>query len=374
MTTYLEIHAIQSVPPANLNRDDTGSPKSAIYGGVTRARVSSQSWKRAMRTDFNNHLDPKDVGTRSRMLVTSIEKMIVEAREDLAPQAQELAVAAMEAAGFKKPVPRKTGKDTAGAPETGYLVFLSQRQLESLAAAAIEASGEDNPLNAMKAAKVKDLVDADHSVDIALFGRMVADAADLNVDAACQVAHAISVHEAIPEFDFFTAVDDAKSRNADEEDAGAGMMGTVGFVSSTLYRYAAVNLDQLRANLGDEEAARLALEAFVRSFVNSMPSGKQNTFANGTRPAAVLVTVASGQPSSLVGAFEKPIRSSDGYVARAVEALAKHASEVFGTWRQPSSVWVTGTPSELGALADLGDLRSFDELVEAAGSSVLESV
>ena len=86
------------------------------------------------------------------------------------------------------------------------------------------------------------------------------------------------------------------------------------------------------------------------------------------------MTVASGQPSSLVGAFEKPIRSSDGYVARAVEALAKHASEVFGTWRQPSSVWVTGTPSELGALADLGDLRSFDELVEAAGSSVLESV
>ena len=373
MTTYLEIHAIQSVPPSNLNRDDTGSPKSAIYGGVTRSRVSSQSWKRAMRTDFNNNLDPRDVGTRSRMLVSSIQKLITESRPDLGPVAQDLAVAAMEAAGFKKPVPRKTGKEMQGAPETGYLVFLSQRQLESLAAAAIEASGEENPLNAMKAAKVKDLVDSDHSVDIALFGRMVADSADLNVDAAVQVAHAISVHEAIPEYDFYTAVDDAKSRNADEEDAGAGMMGTVGFVSSTLYRYAAVNLDQLRINLGEDEAVRLALEAFVRSFINSMPSGKQNTFANGTRPSAVLVTVAEGQPSSLVGAFEQPLRSSNGYVAPAVAALAKHAAEVFETWRQPSQVWVTGTPSEVGALAELGEVRSLEELVSAAGNSALES-
>lgn len=372
MTTYLEIHAIQSVPPSNLNRDDTGSPKTAIYGGVTRSRVSSQSWKRAMREDFNDSLDPSDIGTRSRMLVSTIERLITDRREDLAPRAQELAVAAMEAAGFKKPVPRKTAKAETGVPETGYLVFLSQLQLEHLAEAAIEASGEDNPLGAMKAAKVKNLVDADHSVDIALFGRMVADSADLNVDAACQVAHAISVHEAIPEYDFFTAVDDAKSRNTEEEDAGAGMMGTVGFVSSTLYRYAAVNFDQLRINLGDDEAVRKAVEAFVRSFINSMPSGKQNTFANGTRPAAVLVTVASGQPSSLVGAFEKPIRSADGYVAPAVEALARHASEVFEAWRRPTAIWVTGTTSEVGTLAEIGRVVPLDVLVAEAGASALE--
>ena len=194
----------------------------------------------------------------------------------------------------------------APAIKTGYLVFLSQRQIESLADAAIGVADEADPLKAMRAAKVKDLVDADHSVDIALFGRMVADSADLNVDAACQVAHAISVHEANPEYDFYTAVDDAKSRNEDEVDAGAGMMGTVGFLSSTFYRYAVINVDQLLANLGSAEAASRAITAFMQSFINAMPSGKQNTFANGTRPAAVLVTLAEGQPTSLVGAFEQP--------------------------------------------------------------------
>lgn len=160
-------------------------------------------------------------------------------------------------------------------PETGYLVFLSQRQIDSLAGAAIEASAEVDPLKAMKAAKVKALIDTDHSVDIALFGRMIADSSDLNVDAACQVAHALSVHEAVPEYDFYTAVDDAKDRNEEEEDAGAGMMGTVGFVSSTMYRYAAINVDQLKINLGNEKAIRMAIEAFLRSFVESMPTGKQ---------------------------------------------------------------------------------------------------
>lgn len=374
MTTYIEIHAIQSVPPSNLNRDDAGAPKSAIYGGVTRSRVSSQAWKHAIRQDFNRRLDPMDIGTRSRMLVSEIQKVIAQQREDLADQAEGLAVAAMEAAGFKKPVPRKArGKDAAGPPETGYLVFLSQRQIHRLADAAIEASEEADPLKAMRAAKVKALVDAEHSVDLALFGRMVADSTDLNVDAACQVAHAISVHEAVPEYDFYTAVDDAKSRNEDEEDAGAGMMGTVGFVSATMYRYAAINVEQLRINLGNDDAVRLAVEAFVRSFVDSMPSGKQNTFANGTRPSAVLLTVATGQPTSLVGAFEQPVRSTDGYVRPAIEALARHATEVFEAWRTPSKVLVTGLTSDLGPLAELGDVRTLDELIAEASASAVES-
>lgn len=367
MTTYLEIHALQSVPPSNMNRDDAGTPKTAIYGGVTRARVSSQSWKRAIREDFNAHLDPKDVGTRSRLIVSEIAKAIAQRVPELAERGEELGISAMEAAGFKKPVPPKRGKSEEGGPaETGYLVFLSQRQIDALAEAAIEASGDPDPLKAMKAAKVKDLVDAAHSVDIALFGRMVADSADLNVDAACQVAHALSVHEANPEYDFYTAVDDAKDRNADEVDAGAGMMGTVGFVSSTLYRYAAINVDQLKLNLGSDEAAGLAIEAFLRGFVNAMPSGKQNTFANGTRPAAVVVTVAQGQPTSLVGAFEAPVAAAEGIMRPAVKELARHGSEVFTTWRQPAHVWVTGLPSDVEPLNVLGATVSFEELLTAA--------
>lgn len=367
MTTYIEIHALQSVPPSNMNRDDAGTPKTAIYGGVTRARVSSQSWKRAIREDFNSHLDPKDVGTRSRMLVSEIAKAISQRAPELAERGEELGIAAMEAAGFKKPVPQKRGKsEEAGPAETGYLVFLSQRQIDALAEAAIEASEDSDPTKAMKAAKVKDLVDAEHSVDIALFGRMVADSTDLNVDASCQVAHAISVNEANPEYDFYTAVDDAKNRNQDEVDAGAGMMGTVGFVSSTLYRYAALNVDQLRENLGSDEATGMAVAAFLNSFVNSMPSGKQNTFANGTRPAAVIVTAAQGQPTSLVGAFEKPVAPDGGLVTPAVAALAKHASEVFEAWRRPDRVWVSGLASDVAPLAGLGEVVPFVDLVASA--------
>lgn len=363
MTTYVEIHALQNVPPSNVNRDDSGTPKTALYGGVMRARVSSQSWKRAIRDDFNATLDPKDVGTRSRQIVSAIESVIRERRPDLADSAQELAVDAMEAAGFKRPVPQKRGKAEVGTPETGYLVFLSQRQIESLAEAAIKAGGAADPVSAMKAARVKALVDSDHSVDIALFGRMVADSTDLNVDAACQVAHALSVHEATPEFDFYTAVDDAKSRNEDEADAGAGMMGTVGFTSATLYRYAVINVDQLSVNLGNNDAVTKAIEAFLRSFVAAMPTGKQNSFASGTRPSAVVVTVGQGQPTNLVGAFEEPVKARDGYMRPAVAALAKHATEVFETWRRPDTVLVTALGAESEALQPLGQVVSFEDLV-----------
>ncbi|WP_282004735.1 type I-E CRISPR-associated protein Cas7/Cse4/CasC [Propioniciclava sinopodophylli] len=371
MTTYIEIHALQNMPPSNVNRDDSGAPKSARYGGVQRSRVSSQSWKKAMRDDFNQRLDPKDVGTRSRMLVSQIAEAITAERQDLAERAESLAVNAMEAAGFKKPVPQTRGKAKEGAPETGYLVFMSQRQIDALAHAAVTASAGPDPLADMKAAKVKDLVDADHSIDIALFGRMVADSTDLNVDAACQVAHALSVHEAIPEYDFYTAVDDVKARNDEADDSGAGMMGTVGFVSSTLYRYAALNVDQLRINLGNGEAVRIAIDAFLHSFIQSMPTGKQNTFANSTRPTAVLVTVATGQPTSLVGAFERPVDPQDGFMRPAVAALAAHAREVFEAWRKPELSLVQGLSSAIEPLTEVAEVVDVNELVNRSAAKAL---
>lgn len=372
MTVYIEIHALQNVPPSNINRDESGTPKSAVYGGTVRSRVSSQSWKRAIREDFNRVLDPKLVGTRSRQLVADIAAAITVQRADLSDRAENLAVAALEAAGIKRPEPRKTKKQDQGIPETGYLLFLSRAQIEALARAAVKASEADNPLNAMKAAKVKQLIDADHSIDIALFGRMVADAADLNVDAACQVAHALSVHTVETEYDFYTAVDDSKSRSEDELDAGAGMMGNIGFVSATLYRYAAINIAQLKENLGNEEAQQLAIASFLRSFINAIPSGKQTSFAHNTRPAAVLVTVATGQPTSLVGAFEKPVLPDEGYLKPAVKELAKHADEVFTQWRKPSKVYVYGLTSNIGDLKSLGEVLTLDELIEATTTSALE--
>lgn len=356
MKTFVEIHAIQNIPPANVNRDDTGAPKTATYGGVLRGRVSSQSWKIAMRRDFNERVDPKDVGVRSKQVVKLLMDAVVDRNPELADQAEALAVAALEVAGFK-PARKKKGE---GLPELGYLMFVSRSQIDSVADAIVENADADKIKDALKAANVKGLLDADHSIDMALFGRMVADAPDLNVDAACQVAHAIGVHEVVPEYDYYTAVDDVVR---DAEEVGAGMIGTVEFYSSTFYRYAALNLDQLALNLGNPGAVRLAIQEFVRAFVQSMPSGKQNTFGNGTRPSAVLVTVGSGQPVNLVGAFEEPVKGNPGYVKPAVAALAAHAKDVFDTWRRPEQVFVCALAGDVGDLARLGEQVSFADLM-----------
>lgn len=363
MTSYIELHAIQNVPPANLNRDDTGAPKTAMYGGVLRGRVSSQSWKRAMREHFNHRLEPTKVGRRSKHVVELIAKAVVSQDANLSDRAEDLATVALKSADFKPAKPKKNDAESEAA-QLGYLLFVSQQQIDAAATAIVQNAdaGDEKALTAaFKAAGMKKFLDSDHSVDIALFGRMVADAPDLNVDAACQVAHALGVHEVVPEYDYFTAVDDV---TMEAEEAGAGMIGTVEFYSATFYRYAALNVDQLRKNLGDDTAARMAISAFVEAFVEAMPSGKQNTFANGTRPAAVMATVASGQPASLVGAFEEPVKDAAGHVRPSIEALAEHANEVFSTWRRPEQVLVCGLSSHLGSLADVGEVVPFADLAQ----------
>lgn len=365
MSTYVDIHIIQSLPPSCVNRDDSGSPKSAVYGGVRRLRVSSQSWKRATRLYFNDLLDAKDVGVRTKRVVEVLAERITEDAPELADAAAELAEKVFAAARIKLAPPR--GKKDA-PQESGYLLFLSTSQIERLAGLAI-ASARDG--GALDAKTVKKIFKEAHAVDIALFGRMVADDTDLNVDAACQVAHAISTHAAENEYDFFTAVDDDKSRS-EEEDAGAGMMGTVEFSSATMYRYATVNLDMLVENLGDGDAALRALEVFIKGFCLSMPTGKQNTFANRTLPEAVVVSVRDDQPVSLVGAFEKPIRTNeaDGYLARSVGALAEHARAIEDNYGlKPLAGFVVAlkggdilVPEGPDAPAPLGERVSFTEL------------
>ena len=365
MSTYVDIHIIQSLPPSCVNRDDSGSPKSAVYGGVRRLRVSSQSWKRATRLYFNDLLDAKDVGVRTKRVVEVLAERITEDAPELADAAAELAEKVFAAARIKLAPPR--GKKDA-PQESGYLLFLSTSQIERLAGLAIASARGGGALDAKT---VKKIFKEAHAVDIALFGRMVADDTDLNVDAACQVAHAISTHAAENEYDFFTAVDDEKNRS-EEEDAGAGMMGTVEFSSATMYRYATVNLDMLVENLGDGDAALRALEVFIKGFCLSMPTGKQNTFANRTLPEAVVVSVRDDQPVSLVGAFEKPIRTNeaDGYLARSVGALAEHARAIEDNYGlKPLAGFVVAlkggdilVPEGPDAPAPLGERVSFTEL------------
>jgi CRISPR system Cascade subunit CasC len=356
--TYIDVHVLQTVPPSNLNRDDTGSPKTAFFGGVRRARVSSQAWKRAVRKSFAEQLDPSSLGVRSRRVVELIADEI--RRTDATVDAVKLSEQVLGKVGVKL----KAARGKPDAPkESEFLYFLSRRQIENLAAAAVTAGDGGSYSN-----DVKKLADREHSVDIALFGRMVADQTDLNVDAACQVAHALSVHAVEDESDYFTAVDDHKAAD-DEEDAGAGMIGTVEFNSSTLYRYGTVDLAALSRNLGDPDAVRRAVEVFLDCFVTSMPTGKQNTFANRTLPDAVLVQVRDDQPVSYVGAFEEAIESRDGRVTKAVGRLTSHAEQLATAYGlQPVATFVAG-PAAAG-LETLGERRPWPDVVPAVGELV----
>lgn len=367
--TIVDIHVVQTVPPSNINRDDTGSPKSAVYGGVRRARVSSQAWKRATRDAFDGLLDRSELGVRTKQVVELVAERITERAPELAERAVELATAVLKAAGVTLKAPRNK-KD---APEESeFLLFLSNHQVDGLAELAVEAAGEQEPRIDKAAAKGR--ADREHSVDVALFGRMLANLPDLNVEAAAQVAHAISVHAVANEYDYFTAVDDHKAADV-TEDAGAGMIGTVEFNSATLYRYANVDVDRLHATLGDATATRRAVEAFVRAFVTSMPTGKQNTFANRTLPDAVLVVARETQPINLAGAYEEAIRDGEkgGRVTGAVARLARHADELHTAYDEtPVAAWAVGVGERGELLAEIANPVSLDQLVGGVGDLVAE--
>ena len=360
MSTYVDIHVIQSLPPSCINRDDSGSPKSAVYGSVRRLRVSSQSWKRAVRLYFKNHLNTSNLGTRTKHLAQIIATQIGEIDSGLSETALTLAIKAINAAADKNK--KIIAVDNKGnfKKESTPLFFASPEQVRRTAELVVTSQQTGKRLSKKE---VQQTLSAQSGIDIALFGRMVASTPVLNVDAACQVAHAISTHAAENEYDFFTAVDDEKSRS-EEEDAGAGMMGTVEFSSATMYRYATVNIDMLRHNLGDGEAALRALEVFIRGFCLSMPTGKQNTFANRTVPETVVVSVREDQPVSLVGAFEKPIpQDADrGYVDRSVESLVRYSSTIEENYglRPLASLVVALQDSE--AVSSVGERVSFADL------------
>lgn len=362
MTLHIDIHIIQSVPPSNLNRDDTGSPKTAMYGGVRRARVSSQAWKRAARLDFDKHLDRSEVGVRTKRAAEIVAARVAELGEVGAEEALARATDALGQAGFKTKAARNAKE--GDAPLTEYLVFFSNEQLEQLATLIVEADG-----GKVSARDAKAALDSNHSFDVSLFGRMVANDATLNVDASCQVAHAISTHAIETEFDYYTAVDDKNP----EEETGAGMVGNLEFDSATLYRYATVSVEGLRANLGDQTATVRALQAFLRSFIVSMPGGKSNTFANHTVPDAVVVMAREDRPVSLVGGFEDPVRSGTGFVQASCQALAAYSNAVDAAYGRPAvRTWVTRVGTKTEGLASFGDPVALEQLVADVGEYAAE--
>jgi len=347
---YVDFHILQTVPPSCINRDDTGSPKTAVYGGVTRARVSSQAWKHAMRAAFAENAR-LDVGKRTKKVADLVKEQILPLAPDA--DADKLAKKALENAGIKFDEKSKKN-DTV----TKALFFMSTAQAKALAELAVEGSADKK--------QYRDALKAAPSMDMALFGRMVADDPSLNSDAAAQVAHSISTHAVQNEYDYFTAVDDCQA----EDNAGAGHLGTVEYNSSTLYRYATVNVMELAGQLGAAQAAE-TVRAFGEAFLFSMPTGKQNTFANRTLPDAVYVTLREDQPVNLCGAFERAVpRSAQGYAAPSKAALAQYAQQMYSSFAEaPAQSFTVGS-----GLEELAPAQTAKAMLDALEKAVRDAL
>lgn len=298
MSRFLQLHLLTFYPPANLNRDDAGRPKSAVVGGTPRLRVSSQSLKRAWRTSeafrdaLKGHLAERTQRLGDKVLEHLLGKGV--------PQDAALKAARDVAAVFGK-VKADNGPNHA---RTEQLAFVSpQERAAAMAMAERVAAGEPAP-------KAADLLQrTDTAADIAMFGRMLANTPDFNREAAVQVAHAITTHRAIIEDDYYTAVDDLKEPG---EDAGAGFIGEQGFGSGVFYLYACADVTLLTRNLGgDAVLAGAALAALAEAAATVAPSGKQASFASRARAHYALAERGSQQPRTLAGAFVPAVDGSD---------------------------------------------------------------
>lgn len=374
MSKFVELHLIQSFAPSCLNRDDTGSPKDCQFGGVRRARISSQCFKRAIREYFRGNPQwAKDLGTRTKRIVEKTTEQLLKqenrTREDAVKVAQNLLQLAFG----------KNMMDKAKSEMTQYLLFFSAKEMESFVKIAenfwdelvnIEPSKEENegtestesaetPVKKGKKKgeklviskelekAVKSLLNQPPSIDLALFGRMIADKPDSNVDGACQVAHALSTHATPQEVDFFTALDDLKP----EDTSGSDMMGVVEFNSACFYRYLTLDWSALQNKLGEESSAKKAAEAFLEAAVLAVPTGKQNTFAAHNPPSFALAIVHDGQRFSLANAFEKPVCSKNGLVEKSVQQMGQYLQQIekeygkFLVGESPCKVFM-GIPAE----------------------------
>ncbi|WP_111746054.1 type I-E CRISPR-associated protein Cas7/Cse4/CasC [Salinisphaera orenii] len=339
MRSFIEFHLIQNFAPSNLNRDDTGAPKDAIFGGYRRARVSSQCFKRATRSAAAEHdlLPEEKRGIRTKRLKSLLIERFEECDQGEASQKIEGALAA-------------TGLSLED-DKTQYLLFLGEKEIGNLAALinehwkdlkAVDATSSKKERRSSAppevAKKIKALLDGGKAVDIALFGRMLADLPEANQDAACQVAHAISTHRVDREFDYYTAVDD----KGEAGDTGADMIGQIEFNSATFYRYAALDLNKLFDNLqADRELALSAVEAFVTAMVRAVPTGKQNTFAAHNAPDFIGVSVRHTAPLNLANAFEKPVvaRMDQSLTEQSVARLSETDDKLSAVYGHENDQW-----------------------------------
>lgn len=349
MERFVQLHLLTSYPPANLNRDDLGRPKTALVGGAERLRISSQSLKRAWRTSdvFADKLDG-NIGTRTKRLGEEVFNQLVAggvAEKKARDWARKIANV------FGKLKQAKKDDDSPEALHIEQLAHISpeeQAAIDELVRHLI-ATGEA-PTDDLKLLRRQK-----SAADIALFGRMLADKPRCNTEAACQVAHAITVHKVVVEDDFYTAVDDL---NRGEEDVGAGHMGDTEFGAGLFYLYLCIDRRLLLENLGgDTDLAKRTLAALIESAATVAPTGKQNSFASRARASYILCEKGDAQPRNLSVAFLKPAEAhGDGLLANAIAALEDERDrldQAYGDADADANAAVMDTLKGVGSLKEI---------------------
>jgi CRISPR system Cascade subunit CasC len=338
MTRFVQLHLLTAYPAANLNRDDTGRPKTLNFGGAERLRVSSQSLKRAFRTSavFAEKL-PGALGKRSLDFMHALVSALL-ARGLTAEEAAGRAEALIEH--------DKLGKVKKGKAQTEQLVHLGPDELATIEGLA----GRLGAGGAMEEKAMLVLKDKPRAADIAMFGRMLADNSGFNVEAAVQVAHAFTTHRVTVEDDYYTAVDDLKNEDRDQ-DRGAGFIGVQEYGAGLFYLYICIDADLLVANLsGDAALCADTIEALIRAATTVSPTGKQNAFASRAKAAYALVEIGEETPRTLASAFQHAVGARSGEDDQIVASIAR-----------------------LRTLRD-GFARAYDERFDATVEMVVEDV
>lgn len=342
MSRFLQLHLLTFYPPANLNRDDLGRPKTAVIGGVTRLRLSSQSLKRAWRTsdDFKAALDGHR-GERTQRIGEVIRDHLVGLGE---PPDKAVEIARRIIPVFGKP----KDKNDPNPTRIEQLAFISSEERQ----AALSLSERMRTEPKLEAIPAMLLRQKDTAADIAMFGRMLADSPNYNREAAVQVAHAVTTHKVAVEDDYYVAVDDLKTP---AEDAGAGFLGEAGFAAGLFYLYVCVDLALLRRNLSDETLAATALSALVRCAATVAPTGKQASFASRARAHFVLAEAGDQTPRTLAAAFLRPVEGHDP-MTKSVDELLRLRTAMDAAY---GACWDTEARMQVGVIGRLEDVADF---------------
>ena len=341
----IEVHILQNHSPSNLNRDDTGSPKEAMFGGYKRARISSQCLKRSIRRSeiFEKQLAGL-LATRTRSLPELVKARLIES--GLSDEIAE--IGAQKASGFGTDEGNEQKPNKSGHYRTAQTMFLSDADIKAVTDVIATAATKAKDAKAFEKVLAKDLQKQLEdkgfrpiSIDVALFGRMVTSEAFVDVEASSQFAHAISTHKIDHEFDYYTAVDDLERASDDEAGGGADMIGDIEFNSACYYKYFNIHVEGLTSNLtgrafkrvvtveDDKEALKTAgkaIRALVEAACRVTPSGKQNSFAAHQLPNLVLIEIRdSNLPVSYANAFCNPVnpKAKGGLENESINALQK---------------------------------------------------